>query len=288
MNLAEAASWYLGHPEYLALAPGSKANVRIQLDYIVGNHGSVGVRDIQGLSSVSAALCQLAIDGHGNKASDCVGKIRQILIMLAQQGRCDMASVDVFRPLTPPKSVPRRPWTKEEMKAVMSYSGRLGGLVAIRNIALLCYYTGQRVGDVLRLTGKNLSGDDDRMSLSVTQEKTQKTLVIPVHRAIRRTFGDVKGHFVVYDNKPVSKSEFYKMWRAAKVALNLPSNLHIHGLRKNCAISMIENGASAYEAAAVTGQSVEVLNYYVRLRDQKVLAQRGMSKLEEIDVGGPG
>jgi len=54
-----------------------------------------------------------------------------------------------------------------------------------------------------------------------------------------------------------------------------------HGLRKNAVNALLEAGASHAEVAAVTGQSVAMVEHYAREVDQARLAESAIRKLVE-------
>ena len=53
-----------------------------------------------------------------------------------------------------------------------------------------------------------------------------------------------------------------------------------HGLRKNAVIALLEAGSSTAQAAAVSGQSLQMVEYYARQRDQSTLADAAMLRWE--------
>jgi integrase len=177
----------------------------------------------------------------------------------------------------------RKPWTREQIKTLLFNDGATETARLVRLVVALAYFTGQRIGDIMALRW----GDIKNGNFELVQQKTGKRLVIPLHEVLQQFLppaGEPGDRIVQLDGRPIRKYEFYRPFRAERARLGLPKDLYIHGLRKSCAMHMIENGASLFEAMSVTGQSRHVLEYYVKARDQYILAESGVKRLGGRDV----
>lgn len=141
----------------------------------------------------------------------------------------------------------------------------------------LLYYLGQRIGDTVLMTGANIRGDE----ITVTQQKTKRTLTIKIHEALRlelarHDFGI--GYIIpgARPGKPLSQDALrrrLKEFGAGHGVKAVP-----HGLRKNAVNALLEAGCSAAETAAVSGQSLQMVEHYAKARAQGSLATAAILK----------
>lgn len=148
---------------------------------------------------------------------------------------------------------------------------------------MLALYTGQRQGDLLRLTWNQYDG----RWISLRQGKTNgKRLVeIPVHSNLKKILDALPKRAAVILTTPTGrpwKSDYFRHeWREATKAANL-SDLHFHDLRGTAVTMLAEAGCSEAEIASITGHSNQAVHgilekYTARTRE---LARAAMGKLE--------
>ena len=146
---------------------------------------------------------------------------------------------------------------------------------------VLAIYTGQRQGDLIRMTWGQYDGD----WINHRQSKGKKRVAVPVHRNLKKVLDNVSRRSTLILTTPTGlpwKSDWFRnRWREASVAAGI-KDLHFHDLRGTAVTMLAEAGCSNAEIAAITGhtmQSVEtILVKYVSLtRD---LARSAMTKLE--------
>ena len=147
-------------------------------------------------------------------------------------------------------------------------------------------YTGQRGGDCVAMRKADFNLDRNRVQ--VTQEKTRKPLIIPIHLRFRpiveegfarepeflipRRCGlkpSSAGAFRAYFGRQIKRREFRPI---------LEAQLSLHGLRKWATCSLLEVGCTTAEAAAITGHSLAIIELYARRRNQRLLAEAEMEK----------
>ncbi len=146
---------------------------------------------------------------------------------------------------------------------------------------LVALHTGQRLGDVLRMHRRDIKG----RSVWVTQGKTKKKLLIPLHSAIRDRV--LAAEVVVCprrDGRQWTEAHFQSAVETAyakkKAALLVEAGAVFHGLRKNATVKLLEAGCSEAETAAVTGMSLAMVMHYGKAVRQKMLAESAMKKVE--------
>lgn len=167
-----------------------------------------------------------------------------------------------------------RAWELEEMQA---FEARwpLGTLE--RTGYALALYTGQRRGDVVRLTYKSIAGDAFRL----TQGKTKTVLEIPIHPELQKAIAAVRPRceaaILAKKGKALNPIYLGHMMAKAIEAAGLPRECVLHGLRKSAAVALIDAGCTAYQAAAITGHMTpRMLELYAKGRDQVKLGKAAM------------
>ncbi|PHP18320.1 hypothetical protein CG471_18440 [Sphingobium sp. IP1] len=161
-----------------------------------------------------------------------------------------------------------QPWPDEVLaKALASEDG------FVRLCVHLLYYTAQRIGDVAALTWRDIVGD----TISLTQKKTGKALEIPIHAELAKELSrHERSLSTIIPGKPTEGKN--NKIRLAIQAVCAPVKVVPHGLRKNAVNSLLEAGCSTGETAAISGQSLQMVEYYARQRSQKKLGQAAMLK----------
>lgn len=165
-----------------------------------------------------------------------------------------------------------QPWPEHLLKAALaSKDAHFGVAVALH------LYTGQRTGDVCRMTWNAVTADG---WIPVKQQKTGTELLIPVHPALSTALRDApRGAVTMLTNKlgqPLKPSTFLA-WVGAFAATH-ETHLVPHGLRKNAVNALLEAGCSTAEVSSVTGQSLQMVEHYAKGRNQTKLADVAMLK----------
>jgi hypothetical protein len=172
-------------------------------------------------------------------------------------------------------------WTKEQIEEHENCQNWL-----VRFLTVLLLDTGQRLSDAIKITPRHLlkkDGEDWKVCLS--QQKTGKTVVLPVTDRLRKFFQvfasttESKPYISYLVANPTENNVRYFYQKACEKAGITP--LPLHGLRKSAVIRMIESGATVFEVMAVTGhKSVSSLKHYMDGYDQIEAAERAFAKVE--------
>ena len=167
-----------------------------------------------------------------------------------------------------------QPWPEHVLRAALAAEDK-----TVRLLTHLLYYTAQRLGDVLSMTW----ADIERDRLRVRQKKTGKLLVIPLHRALKKELASrsVKDGIICISStgRPLSGDMARKSLKTFTANQNAPCVPH--GLRKNAVNALLEAKCSVAETAAISGQSLQMVEHYARGRDQEKLAGEAMLRWEE-------
>ncbi len=145
----------------------------------------------------------------------------------------------------------------------------------------LLYFTAQRILDVVNMRWDQVSDD----SVTVIQVKTRKELTIALHPALSRALAplDRSSKRILVDAKGRSFTTdrlraVVQKWAAVRGHKVVP-----HGLRKNAVNALLECGCTVAETAAISGQTLQMVEHYAKKRDQTKLARVAMGKWGRTD-----
>lgn len=162
----------------------------------------------------------------------------------------------------------------------------------LRTAYMIGLYTGQREGDVLRLSRARYDGNWFHVRQGRPDAKRGKgrkgrlvELDIPVVPALRAYLASqaLPGLlFVTHeDGTPVKAHELQHELRRRLDALSL-GDYAFHGLRHTTGTALAESGASDREIMSITGHLTEqMVSRYTKRANQRILAASAMKKLEQ-------
>lgn len=166
-----------------------------------------------------------------------------------------------------------KPWPDELVAAALVEKDD-----RVRLAVHLLYYTAQRIGDVMRMQFSDIS---DGM-MFVRQQKTGKELYVPIHRnlaaEIKRHGRQIGPIIVGAEGRPVKQATvrtYIQNWAEAQ-----GHKVVAHGLRKNAVNALLESGCTVAQTAAISGQTLQLVEHYAKARDQKRLAKMAMETWE--------
>jgi integrase len=147
----------------------------------------------------------------------------------------------------------------------------------IRLAVHLLLYTAQRIGDVCALRWSNIEGD----AICLTQQKTGRYLEIPIHKKLRAelaTHERTLGTIMAMGGKPATPAalrRYIQIFASERGHVIVP-----HGLRKNAVNALLEAGCSVAETAAISGQSLKLVEHYAKGRSQAKLGRAAIARWE--------
>src|SRR5262249_3461586 len=149
----------------------------------------------------------------------------------------------------------------------------------------LLLHTAQRRADVIRSGPQHVRDG----VLSVRQQKTGKTLSIPISSALAAALDATPPHHLTFlvtaDGKPFEAAAFTKWFRRCCDAAGL-SGYSAHGLRKAACRRLAEAGCSANEIAAISGHSsLREVERYTRAADQARMARNAVARTKRATSG---
>lgn len=149
----------------------------------------------------------------------------------------------------------------------------------IRTAFMLLLYTGQRVGDVVKMRWTSFDGE----GIYVTQEKTKTPLWVPLVPELREYLRGLpkRGMTIVSKENGTPLSGKGVSDRIIAIAAGLGfGELVTHGLRKTACVRLAEAGCSPHEIMSISGhKSLAMVLKYTKAVDQKRLARGAMEKV---------
>lgn len=193
------------------------------------------------------------------------------------RGKTEQAPTTGIRKL---KTSEHEPWPEDVLETALASDDEL-----IRLATSLLYFTGQRIGDVLKMRWSDIR----RGTIHVIQDKTGKELWIPLLSELVAVLDQTpkRGMTIIAgaDGKPVAQ-------QSLRLALQAFTAKHgrktvPHGLRKNAVNAFLEAHCSIAEVASITGQTFAMVEHYARRINQMHMAEAAVLKLENRRRGRP-
>lgn len=142
----------------------------------------------------------------------------------------------------------------------------------------MLYYTAQRIGDVCALRWSDIRSG----GIELVQQKGKKALTVPIHRELKAMLDTASktnlGILQRPDGKPWLPNALRKAIKAW--AAERGQNIVPHGLRKNAINALLEAGCSGAETAAISGQSLQMVEHYAKGRNQPKLGRAAILRWE--------
>ena len=264
-SMAELVALYRKSQEYRDLAPSTQDTRDRYLSVIEQKYGDYAY----------ATMTPGKAKKLRNDYADTPGASRNIMSALSviYKNAIDLELID----RNPVSGIDRlkigehKPWPADILEKALEIASPM-----LRLAIILHLYTGQRISDVSRMEWSHVQGD----VIEVRQQKTGKTVWVPMHSALKAELAKVPRHvrWLIYNANGermmphALRERLYVIW--SKIGAHYPW----HGLRKNAVNALLEAGCSTAEVSAITGQSLQVVEHYAKGRDGKALAVAAMEK----------
>ncbi|MBB4212020.1 phage integrase family protein [Rhodothalassium salexigens DSM 2132] len=275
-TVAAVVAEYRASPELAKAAPSTRANRDRYLDLLAHDYGR------QSMVRLDTPTVYKLRDRYAKTP----GKADNLVATLS--ALCGFAIKRGVMRRNPCQGVERladgeyEPWPAPVMERALADAGPM-----LRLAIQSHFYTGQRIGDVVRL--RRPAPHDHTVQL--VQQKTGKHLIIPLHRDFRAAIdrvppapsGSPAAGLLLYNraNKPFTKDALRDRLRT--LMNRLDTDYKFHGLRKNAVIALLQASCSVAETASITGQTYELVEYYAKRIDQLRMATSAISKWERAD-----
>lgn len=136
--------------------------------------------------------------------------------------------------------------TREEFQRIVEY---FHNDVNMQKIVIALTYTGMRVGELLRITKKDVHGDVLVVRGDISKGK--RTRSIPIHSYVQAIINEFDGDGYMFSAYQLNTVE--KKFKAAVRALGMDPRLRLHSLRHTFASWLVQKGVSLYKVAMLLG-----------------------------------
>lgn len=209
--------------------------------------------------------------GMGNLTRAVMRRVMQFAVKTKLRKDNPMLGIEAF------KVGEHHTWTDAELKKFED-KWRLGTRQRLAYALLL--YTGQRVGDVAKMSRADVSDG----LIHVVQQKTGAELWVPIHTELQRAMKacPAKGLTLVGDanGRPIKRAALSALMRMAIKDAGLPRRCVSHGLRKAAMRVLAESNATANQIASISGhKTLKEVERYTKAADQKTMARAAMNKV---------
>lgn len=268
---------YRASAEYASLKPGSRRVYGHYLDLIGAHRGRAarwGALPVALLRRADILHMRDKYKARPATANYLLAVLRLLLAFAVEREWLAANPAEGIRGLRS-RARAHRSWTEGDIAAVLA-AARPETAIAL----MLGLYTGQRLGDVLRMSWADMEGDEIR----VVQAKHGKRLWIPMMAPLRAALGKIDRSSPVIVNSaaggPLRRSTFEARWlRDVRKAGR--DGLTFHGLRHTLAGGLAESGAGTDWIKAVTGhRSTAEVQRYTAQADQRAMARAAITQLE--------
>jgi integrase len=265
---------YFNSVAFRSMRPSTQYERRGVIERLCREHGDKSAVGLQ--AKHVRKLMEALVDkpGAANALRKAIRQMMQHAIEI--ELRADDPTKDVKA--VPVKSDGHHSWTEDEIE-LFQVQHPVGSRARLALALLL--YTGQRRGDAIRMGRQHMRDG----AIQIRQEKTGRTLAIPVHPALVEIIAETPRENLTFLmtrlGQPFTPAGFSKWFREQCDAAGLPKRCTAHGLRKAAARRLAEAGCSVHEIAAVTGHaSLREIERYTSAASQRHLARAAMSKVK--------
>ena len=272
-SLSVAIAGYYTSLEFRSLAAGTQAARRAILERFRAAHGDkpIVLLPPKFIAHVLSTMKPFA-------ARNWLKAIRHLMQFCVAQEMCATDPTQGIK-LPRAKSDGIHSWTEGEISMFEAHHA-IGTRPRLALALLL--YTGQRRGDVLRMGRQHIRDG----VITVRQDKTGTTLVIPVHTDLRVILDATPGEHLTFivgqRGNPFTPNAFSKWFRDQCDAAGLPEACSAHGLRKAACRRLAEAGCSANEIAAISGHAtLREVERYTKAADQERMARNAMARTKD-------
>lgn len=268
LTIPELIDLFQKSPQWRELASSSRTNYDIYLRRLRSLLPTAPVGE------VTRADLRLLIDGMADTpgaANLFLGTCSSLFKWAVEREYVQISPTKGIRPLPMGE---HEPWPEPVLEAALASDD-----LDIRLLVHMLYYTAQRIGDVLAMRWTDIR--DGR--IEIVQQKTGKELSIPLHRELANELARQRKLGITIainrtSGRPYTQQTALNMLKAFAAARGC--KVVTHGLRKNAVNALLEHQCSVSETAAISGQSLQLVEHYAKKRNQKKLSGSAMLRWE--------
>ena len=259
--------FYERSPEFRRLAPATQRTYGYYLDTIGKqlNNAPAGEVERRDVLQMRAKM--------GDRPGAANGMIRTMRALWRWAGKNEHVTNDPCAGIELFESDDYEPWPDSLLDLALAEED-----LEIRLPVALLYYTAQRIGDVCALRWSDVRDG----YVHLRQQKTGKDMEIKLATALAAELDRTPKAALTILSDSVGRPRRadtlrrkLQGWAAERGHKIVP-----HGLRKNAVNALLEHGCSVAETAAVSGQSLKMVEHYAKRRSGRKLSTAAIHKLE--------
>ena len=256
-------------PEFRKLAVATQRTYAVYLRVLTDQLASAPAGEITRQDML------LLRDKHGDRTGAANGLVRTTRALYAWARRREHVANDPCAGIELFGSTDHQPWPDDLLVAALASAD-----ADVRLTVSLLYFTAQRIGDACALRWSDVRDG----FVSLVQEKTGKPMDVRVHRdlAALLTATPRRGMTILSDDKGRAMTPDRARRRLQAWAEDRGYRIVPHGLRKNAVNALLEAGCTSAETAAVSGQSLQMVEHYAKQRSHRKLSSSAILKFEGI------
>jgi len=276
-TMKSVISDYRAAPEYKGLADKTRRDYGRYLTFLENEFGEDPVRELMDREFVLGV--RDLFHATPRKADMTVRMLSILFEFAMERPRQYRLARDAVNPCTRMRKLYKsdggfEPWPDAVQDAFFK-----AAYAELRDVVESTLYLGQRGGDMVRVSRAHMQ----RGRVQVVQEKTGEPLWIKMHDRFREILDGMedKGNLIVFTTKeghPWKVDHLRHELRKVMTSIG-HEGYSLHGLRKNAVINLLECGCTEAQTAAVTGQTLQMVQYYARKVNQQKLADAAITKL---------
>lgn len=262
---------YLKTASYKEKKPSTRAEYKRVLEALQGRYGRLPLRDLRRRHIRRMRDERAETPGAANTI------VRMMKLILNFAVDEELLQANPAAKLKTLKVGEWRAWTDAELEQFEQHW--LSGTMQLRAYSL-ALYTGQRKGDLVRMTRAcRQSG-----AIKVIQGKGDEEVWIPEHRELAAELARGEQHMSLLTTSEGKAFDpvYFGAWFADAIDdAGLPDDCVLHGLRKAAARKLADAGCSEEEIKAITGHvSSRMVSHYTKTAEKKKRAKAAILKLE--------
>lgn len=270
MDVRKLVAMYQASPHWKDLSDGTRRLYSIYLTQFLEDFGPARP-DMLERKDIA-----LAIDSRASTpgaANSLLRTIRSLYLWARKRGHL---SCDPCKDIELLDVGEWKPWPTKLLTAALACDDD-----RVRLATHLLYYTAQRIGDISKMRWDAI----EHGAIFVRQEKTGKELYIPIHSKLAAELAKQErlGETIITSAngkaiKPITIRNSVQDW-----ARDQGQDIVPHGLRKNAVNALLEAGCSVPQTAAISGQSMQMVEQYASKRNQAKIGRAAMTIWDGTD-----
>lgn len=273
---------YIRSSKYQALAPVTAAGYRRQLDRLRADMGHLPYLSFRRRHIVRIIEAKASAPGEANNVLKALQALFTFAVKADLLDRSPAAGVEKLK-VTGPRAGGSETWLPEHA-AMFRARWPLGS--PQRTLFEICWNTGLRIGDALRLGPQHVRDGRVRMT---THKKGVPVdiLVLPdLAEALAAAPTPHLTYLATQGGRTRSNKAAYTWFADAAKAAGIPPKYTSHGCRKGILTEAAEHGASEQELAALAGHgSTKSVGAYTKKASRRALADAAIARLERGENG---